>query len=1191
MIVRRLVSVMPALALALGLIPGPAQAARAGAQAEASWTFMVYLAGDNNLEASALRDFEEMESVGATGAVNVVAQIDRAEGFDDSQGDWTEARRYEVQRDQDDDTLGSRLVASLGEVNMGSEDTLAEFLIWAVTTYPAQRYALVLWDHGNGWLGIAFDESSGGDGLSIPEIARALARMQAQTGVSALDVIVFDACLMGQIEVFLSLAPYGQVGVASPELVPGNGFDYAAVLDALTAAPDMDAAQLGQVIVDTFMDFYQHIDTDNPAFVLTAVDLSRADTVAQALSELVGAVQANPDAVLSHIGDARTNALVYTEYYLADAEVESTAAVDLGDLMSRLADVTSVDAVADAAQTVVDSVDTLVYHERHSDTLIGSSGVAVYFPHTPDYFEEAGDEYETQLAGDVRWPNFLDLYYDAATDLLVEAPQLFITDLSQDTVSIHEPTQFSIDLTGRDIAQVEFVLNYEMEDGWYVLLDRDTIITWEEVDGELVAVNSWEDGLNSFAFPWEGETPIVSDGQTETYALLVPSGETLDVAVGQGRYAPAGSEAWIAATLVFDIDTRQATAVYGISDTPGNPPFEIEPQPGDRFQFDWVYVNEDGSISAQPGETLVFGEEPFYYDYVPAPSGAYRMGFIAEDIAGNSAYRWVDLTVDNEGLDASQRGYTDWDFGFHFLYPASWAEPSWDSEDEVLYSSAEDADINFTIYPLADARSNREAAAALQSEWDVDVHVLGKREAAIGDASALVVRYEYEGQEGTRQGVYATFYQPFLDMAFGFDVDAAPEDIDAAAAALDAMLGSLRLFDPKSVAGADAWTVDVNQALGYALPARPEWLPAQLDANGWMIYRPSDAGAQAFAAIRADLSEELDNEAMAEQWLDALRGLKDHLNVQVTGRREYYIGDESWYAIGFTYTWAAHNAPAKGAFFVTRRGDVSYVLWIEAPEAEYEAAYADTFSVMIDGFAFLSGAQPSLALPTSGGPLRQVYTASGDSFRPEKLSPTATFRADDDINVVFVTDVDAEVNVIFVQPDGARREMGATQAQAGVSQLSGLDWEVDQEAWPAGQWAAEIYVDGEWVLTLTFTVEGEAGDSGEALDSAGGLLREAYTAAGDGMLPDELVPTTVFAPDDDINLVVTAESGTEVRAVFLLPGDLSGEVGPAALAPGESQVLGLDWEAYGEPWPAGPGSVEVYIEGRLYTTLAFEIGE
>ncbi|MCZ7547151.1 MAG: hypothetical protein M5R40_28140 [Anaerolineae bacterium] len=201
------------------------------------------------------------------------------------------------------------------------------------------------------------------------------------------------------------------------------------------------------------------------------------------------------------------------------------------------------------------------------------------------------------------------------------------------------------------------------------------------------------------------------------------------------------------------------------------------------------------------------------------------------------------------------------------------------------------------------------------------------------------------------------------------------------------------------------------------------------------------------------------------------------------------------------------------------------------------------------------------------------------------MTPTATFGIDDDINVVYVTNMDAEVTLVLTSSEGERVELDPQDAEAGVRMLNGLDWESYGEPWPVGQWTVEILVDGRPAQTLTITVEGEAtGD----VDT--GPLSDVYTAAGDGVKPEELTATDVFTTDDDLNIVVTVSRAAEVTAVFTLPGDLSGEDGPVSLAAGESRVFGLDWESYGEPWPAGAGTVEVLVGGEVVETLTFTIG-
>ncbi len=65
--------------------------------------------------------------------------------------------------------MRSQEVADLGEVNMADGQTLVDFVTWAVQTYPADKYVLILSDHGMGWPGGWSDPTAGrGDDRRIP---------------------------------------------------------------------------------------------------------------------------------------------------------------------------------------------------------------------------------------------------------------------------------------------------------------------------------------------------------------------------------------------------------------------------------------------------------------------------------------------------------------------------------------------------------------------------------------------------------------------------------------------------------------------------------------------------------------------------------------------------------------------------------------------------------------------------------------------------------------------------------------------------------------------------------------------------------------------------------------------------------------------------------------------------------------
>ncbi len=61
-------------------------ATRPAAARDAEWTFLLYLAADNNLEASTLADLREMIAVGGSDQVKIIALVDRSEKHDPAMG-------------------------------------------------------------------------------------------------------------------------------------------------------------------------------------------------------------------------------------------------------------------------------------------------------------------------------------------------------------------------------------------------------------------------------------------------------------------------------------------------------------------------------------------------------------------------------------------------------------------------------------------------------------------------------------------------------------------------------------------------------------------------------------------------------------------------------------------------------------------------------------------------------------------------------------------------------------------------------------------------------------------------------------------------------------------------------------------------------------------------------------------------
>lgn len=254
------------------------------AQAVSNWTIMIYLDADNNLESDGIDDFLEIATEGSDENINFIVQMDRIDNYSNKYGDWTDCKRFRIEKNMT--PTPENALESLGEVNMGDPGTLFEFVQWAMTLYPSQQYALVLWDHGDGWQrkinrqvsikGICWDDTNGSN-----EFISMLALKNILESLSIKPILVgFDACLMGMVENAYLLKQAGiSVMVASEETEPAAGWPYHLICQGLVSHPEWQAAQLGDWIVAKYYQSYNLCQT------LSAIDLTQLNPLIMRLAE------------------------------------------------------------------------------------------------------------------------------------------------------------------------------------------------------------------------------------------------------------------------------------------------------------------------------------------------------------------------------------------------------------------------------------------------------------------------------------------------------------------------------------------------------------------------------------------------------------------------------------------------------------------------------------------------------------------------------------------------------------------------------------------------------------------------------------------------------------------------------------------------------------------------------------------
>ncbi len=347
-----------ALALLLGALPCRAVGPR--------FTLMIYMCAADleTRDRAATRDLRELVDAGitengltvlvATGAANVW----HTPGIDAGSNQYFLA-----------DQNGLTLIKDVGARDMCDAGTLRDFVAFAVHYAPAERMALVMWDHGDGPVnGFGYDERYRGPGMGLHEMALAL---EAGLNGQKLAFIGFDACLMSAAECAGALSPVADVMIASQELEPGRGWNYTGFAGTLNQNPDCDIAKLGKEIAGDFVrDAFRA--SRGSAASLAVIDLGKIDGVAAALSDLGGALDARMEAgALSAVARARASISSFGE-----ADGEASDLIDAGQLSSAFSRIAPAE-----AEKLIAAVKACVLYKKNSPLTPGLSGLSVFFPY------------------------------------------------------------------------------------------------------------------------------------------------------------------------------------------------------------------------------------------------------------------------------------------------------------------------------------------------------------------------------------------------------------------------------------------------------------------------------------------------------------------------------------------------------------------------------------------------------------------------------------------------------------------------------------------------------------------------------------------------------------------------------------------------------------------------------------------
>ena len=362
-----------------------------------STTLMIYMVG-SDLEAKSAAgsdDLTEIKDSGIdTGSNNVLIMTGGTPAWHNDVAGKTENTIIKLTSD------GYEQEKSLTQTSMGEAETLTAFLDYCVENNPAEHYALILWNHGNGPLiGYGKDILFQNDSLTLAEMEAA---MQASSfgKDKKLDWVGFDACLMASAELACVWDDYADYLIASQEVEPAFGWTY----DFLLNLGKEDTHDLVNTLTDHYLaaclDYFEKKGYDDRDTTLACLDLSHAEELQSAVNGLFGAASGDIGTRYDALAARRVNtralgrASTGSEYDL----------VDLRDLSEQLkADYPEQTAALSGV------IDEMVV--KNATNATGLSGLSLYYPfYNKDYYEKSWKQTYADLNIFPEYVGFLSEY-------------------------------------------------------------------------------------------------------------------------------------------------------------------------------------------------------------------------------------------------------------------------------------------------------------------------------------------------------------------------------------------------------------------------------------------------------------------------------------------------------------------------------------------------------------------------------------------------------------------------------------------------------------------------------------------------------------------------------------------------------------------------------------------------------------
>jgi hypothetical protein len=516
-------------------------------------------------------------------------------------------------------------------------------------------------------------------------------------------------------------------------------------------------------------------------------------------------------------------------------------------------------------------------------------------------------------------------------------PQVNLSSAQAPVAGLQNPAFINFQVIGRDVENVALIAGRYLEDGRQLLLEYDRLNPEPTFLPDGSQLSEWRDGVHDDFFVWDTEVTFLHDSfDNGDFVVMWPTERGSTLFTVQGRYRRADSDFYVDANLVFDHRTASLSRVWVVQSDESGAPAELLPQPNDEFQLYTLYYAEGGDVQREAGTSFFFDDSrQLYFDWRPLPDGRYFFGFEAENVAGETAVSFIDLTVDNSVVTSGYEAYLDPYLGFQFLYPEAWFRPRY--QDALLYSSQREGSTQFqvTIFPNV---GDEVTAVSLKNQTLQQfgaVDLLFEDEVLIAGQPSLRSVYGYnKPDQGEHVGIFLTFV--YEGTGYVVDVDGLASDEATTQAMVQTIADSWAYRDVGiglqpgrwPVATLDGFTVAQPATFAYQQVGSWEWFGA--GATTFVALRTAPTALDTLGVVTSlvrDAGADVENFAVEEPYTFPLAGT-------------------TWLRVDFSY-----DDPEAGTiwgFLMARVEDgQDIVAWAEAPSSSYNELETAVFLTMI----------------------------------------------------------------------------------------------------------------------------------------------------------------------------------------------------------------------------------------------------